>query len=234
MSDWEGLWAVIPAYNEEETLPSLLSDLNKLEFQGIIVVDDGSVDGTRLKALDTNVHVISHPTNLGVGAAISTGLELAERKGAARVVQIDADGQHLASEIQHLLAHSDADLVIGGRNWERFRISPQKRITVEMIRLLLRFSGVHKIKDPTSGFRLFGPKAISLFSVKMPRDYLGDTIESLILAKKHGLVIEFTEVEMHERKGGNASHSGLRLMGALIAILLRMIVAPIQKESSVD
>ena len=113
---------IVPAFNEApviyqvlKSLPKRLDGVSKLE---ILVVNDGSEDGTVKEALRANVKVVSHNLNRGVGAATKTGIEWAKKKKADITITFDADGQHHASDIQKVISPiilKNADLVIGSR-----------------------------------------------------------------------------------------------------------------------
>src|SRR5438309_5436397 len=92
---------VIPAFNEEESLPAVLSELaDALPQADVLVVDDGSSDATADVAQRHGVPVARLPFNLGIGGALRTGFRYAASRGYDQVVQLDADGQHDPSEIR--------------------------------------------------------------------------------------------------------------------------------------
>lgn len=127
---------VIPAYNEAETIASVVSEICD-EGLGcdIVVVNDGSSDGTEEALRSLPVLVLSHPVNLGYGAAVQTGMLHAVRRGYDFVVLMDADGQHVPSQIRLLLdgLEHGSDIVIGSRfagEGGAYRIPPARRIGI--------------------------------------------------------------------------------------------------------
>jgi glycosyltransferase involved in cell wall biosynthesis len=116
-SDKEGA-IVIPVYNEEKNIRAIVEEVRRSGISwDIVAVDDGSTDGSRELLEKLPVTLISHPVNLGYGAAVQTGLRHAVAAGYGTVVLMDADGQHIPSEIPNLLAalEKGADIVIGSR-----------------------------------------------------------------------------------------------------------------------
>ena len=110
--------AIIPAYNEDATLPGVLAELaSVLPDLDVVVVSDGSRDRTAAVAREAGVFVVELPYNLGIGGALQTGFRFARRRDYERAVQFDADGQHDPHEVRRLLDALDrgADLVIGSR-----------------------------------------------------------------------------------------------------------------------
>jgi glycosyltransferase involved in cell wall biosynthesis len=111
------VWVVIAAYNEARAIGLVLAGLAGLPYR-VLVVDDGSTDGTAHIAGHAGVEVLSHPINLGQGAALQTGIDYALLHGASHVVTFDADGQHRPEDIAGLLtalAANDADFALGSR-----------------------------------------------------------------------------------------------------------------------
>lgn len=113
-----GVWIVIPAYNEAERLPRVLKELTATGKYNIVVVDDGSSDGTSSVATTADTWVLRHIVNRGQGAALQTGISFAVRQGASLVVTFDADGQHAATDIENLvqpIVAGECDVVLGSR-----------------------------------------------------------------------------------------------------------------------
>src|SRR5216117_2694297 len=100
------VWVICPAFNEATTLPRVLKELRDAQYK-VVVVDDGSSDDTARIGAAMAATVISHPINLGQGAALKTGIAYALSQGAERVVTFDADGQHRDDDIARLLAALD-------------------------------------------------------------------------------------------------------------------------------
>jgi len=105
---------VIPAYNEEKTIGKVVLQVITAGFKNVVVVDDGSKDATAERARAVGAMVYSHPTNCGVGAATVTGFAVAKKLGADLIVTLDADEQHIATEITDVIKpiiNDEADLV---------------------------------------------------------------------------------------------------------------------------
>lgn len=115
---WNGIVVVIPAYNERRTIADVLRGLRTHGYRQVVVVDDGSTDGTAELAAQEGVVVLRHLVNRGVGGALGTGIKAALRLGAEIVVTFDADGQHDPTDIPPLVEWIEAgraDVVIGTR-----------------------------------------------------------------------------------------------------------------------
>lgn len=208
---------VIPALNEEVALPKTLSQL-KLELPtlpfrtDVLVVDDGSIDTTSMVARRFGTFVCRHPVNCGVGAAMKTGFRFASLNDYDVVVQVDADGQHPIREIQSLVSELEySDITIGSRFLAaNYHVSILRKAAMNFLRSVLWLLTGQAFTDPTSGFRAANRNAIAFFAVNYPSEYLGDTVESIQLAKQQGLSIMEIPVDMSPRVDGNASHSPAR------------------------
>lgn len=97
-------YIIIPVFNEERVISSVISSVRKAGYQNIIVVDDGSTDGTYQAARNAGATVVRHIVNRGKGAAVKTGIEAAKMLNASTIVTMDGDGQHESSDIRRLLA----------------------------------------------------------------------------------------------------------------------------------
>ena len=227
---------VIPSFNEETALPAVLASLRELPAAlgyslEAMVIDDGSTDRTAEVAAACGARVLRLCSNLGIGGAVQTGLRVAHEEGFEAALQLDGDGQHPATEIVQLLATLAAtpapDLVIGSRylRGEGFQSTPMRRAGKSWLSLILRLCAGVRATDPTSGFRVFGPRAIALFQRTFPYDY--PEPESLSLARLHGLRIVEVPVTMRERQGGQSSIRGLLggwyMLKATAAIVLDVV-----------
>jgi glycosyltransferase involved in cell wall biosynthesis len=217
----------IPAWNEQDSIADVIAKVQEHRPDAdILVVNDGSTDETARVALDAGAAVVSLPFNVGVGGAMRTAFLYAKREGYSALVQVDADGQHDPADLDRVLdGLADADVVVGTRfhpNSMYFVGGPRRWAMVLLSKSLSRMNR-HTISDPTSGFRSAGPRAIDLFAVEYPADYLGDTVGSLAIAIRHGLTIHETPVTMYFRQAGrpskNAIWSALYLGRATLAII---------------
>ena len=149
---------VIPAYQAAATIGEVVGQtLEVLPDAQVIVVDDGSSDGTGDQRLGIRVVVVTHPRNRGKGVALRSGIARASADGADVIVTIDADGQHPAAEIPRLLqpiAEGAADLVLGAR--ARSGAMPvSRRLTNWLSATLASRIGRQAIRDAQTGFRAF-------------------------------------------------------------------------------
>lgn len=222
----------VPAFNEEESIQFVLRDILEIfDIDQIVVVDDGSSDSTRELVKAQGIRIISLPFNTGVGGAMRTAFKFAISNGFDAVVQIDADGQHDPRFITQLIGHLDkSDVVIGSRfsGLGKYRTIGPRRWAM---RLLARFVSLltgKRFNDVTSGFRATGPKALGLFSRHYPVEYLGDTVESIVLAHRAGLNVVEVPVEMRHRQGGRPSQSIVQATLFLFRAFLVLILAAIR------
>lgn len=217
---------VVPAFNEEGSVGQVVAEINRcIPDADVLVVDDSSLDATRARALEQNAEVLTLPFNLGVGGAMRAGFRYAQRNGYQCVVQVDADGQHDPSEIQALVdALQDADLVIGARFAGRgsYDVRGPRRWAMKLLSVTLSRMAKTELSDTTSGFRASGPKAVALFALYYPAEYLGDTIESTVISARAGLRIRQMPVHMRIRAAGRPSQTPWRatlyLLRAVIAL----------------
>jgi glycosyltransferase involved in cell wall biosynthesis len=231
---------VIPAFNEQACIAGVVREVRQaLPDAGIVVVDDASQDDTRAAALSTGVDVLSLPINLGVGGAMRAGYRYALRFGFEQVVQIDGDGQHDAADAPRLLAAlAGADLVIGARfagTGDYDVRGPRRWAMTLLARTLSRVTGT-TLTDATSGYRACNARTLALFARYYPAEYLGDTIESLVIVAGAGLRVRQVPVGMRPRRGGTPSQSptraGLYLVRACLALGLARVRRRPPLESS--
>ncbi|WP_051166041.1 glycosyltransferase family 2 protein [Amycolatopsis orientalis] len=230
---------VMPALNEQDSISAVLDQVKQsLPTADVLVVDDGSTDRTAELARGRGVRVARLSVNLGVGGAMRTGFRYAAARGYDAVVQVDADGQHDPEEVGALLQLLDegADIAIGSRfagKGDYRAVGPRKYAMVVLSLVFSRLSG-SKLTDVTSGFKAMGPRAIRLFAGYYPAEYLGDTIEALVMAIRAKLSIRETPVVMRERAGGRPSHSPVKSAVYLGRAGLALLLALVRRRPSVD
>jgi glycosyltransferase involved in cell wall biosynthesis len=221
----------IPAWNEEGSITQVVTTVREHRPDAdILVVSDGSTDRTAELALAAGATVIVLPFNVGVGGAMRTAFLHAARNRYSALVQVDADGQHEPAEVDALIAGlSDADIVVGTRFHPEstYGVWGPRKWAMRLLSWSLSRMAGSRLTDTTSGFRSAGPRAIALFAIEYPAEYLGDTVGSLAIAIRNGLVVREAPVTMYFREYGrpskNALWSTLYLGRATLALLVTML-----------
>jgi glycosyltransferase involved in cell wall biosynthesis len=227
---------VIPAWNESASVGHVVAEVRaQVPESDVLVVDDGSGDGTAHVAAAAGAHVCRLPFNLGVGGAMRTGYRYALRHGYDAVVQIDADGQHDPARVPDLLAGLEhADIVVGARfaGTGQYVVTGLRRLAMVLLaRVLSRLSG-ERLTDVTSGFRAVNRRGISVFATHYPAEYLGDTVESLVIAIRLGCRVSQVPIAMRTRAHGRPSQSGLRSAGYLARAVVALSLALVRRWPS--
>ena len=200
---------VVPAYNEADSLPTLIEELRTHAPQcDFVVVDDGSRDDTRKVAERLGALVVALPFNLGIGGAVQCGLRYAWRQGYDVCVQCDGDGQHDPAEVGPLVAAlvaEEADLAIGSRFLTAggFRSSALRRLGISVLSRWIRLFGGQRIADPTSGFRAVSRPLMGEFARSYPQEY--PEPESVFAALHRGYKVIEVPVRMRPRTTGRSS-----------------------------
>jgi glycosyltransferase involved in cell wall biosynthesis len=231
MASFSKTLMILPAWNEQQALPGVLDEIGSaLPGFDVLVVNDASTDGTSLIARTSGVAVLDLPVNLGVGGAMRAGFKYALREGYDTVIQLDADGQHDPRSVALLVATAQeegADIVIGARfagTGSYLTKGPRRWAMKGLSIVLSRLIGT-KLTDTTSGLKLSGARAVRLFASNYPAEYLGDTLESLVIAHRAGLTIRQVGVEMRPRSGGEPSQSPVRAAAFLMRAGLALTIA---------
>jgi glycosyltransferase involved in cell wall biosynthesis len=222
---------VIPAFNEEDSLPAVLKELREqVPDADVLVVSDGSVDRTAEVAREAGVLVAELPFNLGIGGALRTGFTYAVRGGYQRAVQFDADGQHDPLQVEVLLAGLDAgaDMVVGSRFAEggavTYPVSAARRLAMRFLQLLVRVSAGERFTDTSSGFRAFSRPMLEYFSRTYPVEYM-DSVEALVMACNAGFTVTEAAVNMRGRTGGAPSTRRLKLIYYYVRLVIVILTS---------
>lgn len=220
---------VLPAFNEEESVRKVVLEVfAKLPGVTCLVVNDGSRDATIAEAVCAGALVARLPFNLGVGGAMRVGFRYALDHGFDNVVQVDSDGQHDPAAVVALVAALDsADLVLGARfaGEGDYSVSGPRKWAMVLLSSFLSRTAHTRLTDTTSGFRASGPRAVRLFAEHYPAEYLGDTIESLVIAARAKCVIAQVPVAMRPRAGGVPSHHPIKAAAYLGRACLALVFA---------
>lgn len=204
---------IIPAYNEAENIVKVVENLKKnYAMFDYVVINDGSKDDTAKICREHNYNLVDLPINLGLAGAFQTGMKYAMYHDYDYAIQYDGDGQHNPMYIEGMVERAedaDLDIVIGSRF-----IQERKPISLRMfgslvIESCVLFTTGKKIKDSTSGMRLYGKRMIRKLATSMNYGPEPDTIAFLI---RCGAKVEEYQVHMNERTAGE---SYLNLSGSI-------------------
>lgn len=237
MKDKKPFLIVIPSFNEEQNIGKVLKELLSENLPAdILVVNDGSKDETEAEAMKYGVEVVSHPCNLGYGAALQTGYKYAAARGYDNLIQFDADGQHDPgdlSSIMELLMKGEADIVMGSRfmsSGEKYATGIVKGFGIRFFRLLIQRLTGQSISDPTSGLRGVSRRVFSYYSGK--ERFPADFPDADILI--HQILMDFQVKEvparMRQREAGISMHAGLKPILYMMQIMLGILVVVIRHK----
>jgi glycosyltransferase involved in cell wall biosynthesis len=230
---------IIPCFNEEQNIESLLTDLRQITIVGFqlvaLPINDNSGDATLDKIKNNSENYLDLVNNLGIGGAVQCGLKYALQNDFDWAIQLDGDGQHPPSEIHKLLTKTlafDLDLCIGSRYLvpKGFQSSYLRRLGIRLLNNLIYFVTKQKLTDCTSGFRLYNKRAINLFVNYYPDQY--PEPESIVYALLNGLKVGEVAVEMKERKNGVTSIAGFSTIYYMLKVSLAIIFLKIGFKKS--
>ncbi|QOR48715.1 glycosyltransferase family 2 protein [Trueperella pecoris] len=226
---------IVPAWNEQDSISRVIASIHhSLPEADCIVVNDGSTDNTSRRAREAGADVLDLPINLGVGGAMRAGLRYALNHGYRYAIQVDADGQHDPRYIHDMLAEAEKgfDVVIGARfsgvgTYHAY--GPRRWAMILLAKIMSRLAGT-KLTDVTSGFKLYSRRSLTLFSENYPAEYLGDTIEALVIGIRTGLRVTQVGVEMNKRLAGTPSHSPIKAAIYLFRAFLALAIALVSRK----
>ena len=227
----------LPAWNEEENLPAVLDELHDvLPDADLLVVDDGSTDGTAEVARAAGAEVVSFGQNRGLPAGIAAGYAHAREHGYDLCGRVDADGQHPVVELERLLERvreGECDVAVGsrfasGEGFAPYRYMPSapRRFGTALLRRAMKIVLRRPFFDATSGMYAANAKALPVLAE--PYTTEAPEVEALLRLSEAGLRVDEVPVEMRERAGGESKLRGkksllvvLTVIGTLFAFLRR-------------
>ena len=224
----------IPAWNEETSLPAVLTELrDALPDADVVVVDDGSTDKTAAVARTDGAAVVSFPENRGLPAAVAAGYAYAAEHGYRFCGRVDADGQHVAAELGRLLelVRSGAcDVAVGSRfvsgggyAERRYVATPARALGHFFLRRLMRWRLGRPLLDATSGLYAVNERALPLLAE--PFEAGAPEVEALIRLADAGLRIEEVPVDMRERAGGASKLRGRKALLLVLTVVGTVVFA---------
>jgi glycosyltransferase involved in cell wall biosynthesis len=228
--------AIVPALNEEHTVPRVIDELRAFDAGlDVVVVDDGSTDRTAEVAAARGAKVLRLPFNLGIGGAVQTGFRFAFENGYDIAVRVDGDGQHDPAQLPRILEpvlRGDADIAVGsrfaGEPGDGYRSSRSRRIGIRILAAVVSRIVGQRVTDTTSGFQVLNRNGIALFARDYPHDY--PEVEATIMVFRHRLRLAEVPVTMRERGGGTSSITALRSIYYMAKVLLAIFVGLFRRE----
>jgi len=231
-ASWGGVLVCIPAFNEAASLPGVLGEV-PAEVAGlrthVLVIDDGSRDGTAAVARSLGARVVSHPVNSGQGAALQTGYLVAERLGVDVVVTLDADGQHDPTQMDRLvepIVADRADFVVGSRRMGEAEGGGESRARdagITVYTRLINLLGGTQVSDIANGYRAI--RASRLAEIAFTEDQFHNP-ELLLGAARAGLRVLDVPVTIRRRTAGTSKKGtnvryGLGFLRVMVKTWLR-------------
>ncbi|MHB1244388.1 MAG: glycosyltransferase family 2 protein [Gaiellaceae bacterium] len=228
--------AIVPARNEEGAIGGVVREIRAFDpGLDVVVVDDGSTDGTAELAASAGAVVLRLPFNLGIGGAVQTGFKYALDHGYDVAVRLDGDGQHDPAELPKLtgpLLRGEADIVVGSRFADpdpAYRPPLARRIGIGFFAAVVSLLVRQKVTDTTSGFQALNARGIRLFAADYPHDY--PEVEATVMVVRHRLRLLEVPVRMREREHGRSSITALRSVYYMVKVLLALVVGMFRRTS---
>lgn len=216
----KNLLIIIPVYNEQEKIGSLIDELRKQKFEEIadlLVIDDGSTDNTQAILEEKQVRAITKPYNSGYGLTLQLGYKYATDQGYDYLIQIDGDGQHDLCNIMTVYEtltrpNNGPDIVIGSRflsKENQMKPSKLKIFAIYLFSQIIYFFTKTRITDPTSGMQGLNRLTFSYYAKYGNFDYQYPDINMIIQMLLMGFKIEEVPALMYERTSGKGMHAGM-------------------------
>ncbi|MEP7223858.1 MAG: glycosyltransferase family 2 protein [Actinomycetota bacterium] len=217
----------VPAWNEEESLPAVLDELRAgLPTADVLVIDDGSTDGTATVARTHGAQVVSFGENRGLQEGIAAGYAYADENEYEYVGRVDADGQHPVEELARLLEivrEGQADVAVGSRfatgdgyEAHRYEPSPSRRLGTSVLRRAMRATLGRPFHDATSG--MYAANRQAMPALGKPYSSGAPEVESLLRLREAGLHVVEVPVHMRERASGESKIRGRKAVRLVVTV----------------
>jgi len=222
----------IPAYGEEKSIGGIVSSIRRILPYDIVVVNDGSSDGTSAAARAAGAITLDLPCNLGIGGALQTAYLFARDHGYDALVRIDADGQHETEDISYVLQpvlRGQADAAIGSRFLvgDKYRVSISRIFGIRFFRWLVRWNTGYRVTDPTSGFFAINRRLIEFYSHHYPSDY--PEVDAYIIMHRLKAKTVEVPVRMYARAEGKSSITMYRAVYYMVKVTLSFLINRIRR-----
>jgi len=233
--------AIVPAHNEAGAIADIVREIHEhAPGFDVVVIDDGSTDGTADRARQAGASVVRLPFNLGIGGAVQAGYMWALEHAYEVAVQVDGDGQHDPRYIKELLARLRSDpslnMVTGSRflepSGDGYRSSAPRRAGIGLFARIVSAITGQRVTDPTSGFRMTNRRGIELFARDYPHDY--PEVEAILLMHAHRLSSCEIAVRMRPRTTGESAISSTQPAYYMIKVLLAVFVGLFRAKPNVE
>lgn len=215
---------IVPAYNEQENIKRVVDNLiqNYPQYD-YVVVNDGSKDDTKKICVENGYRLLDLPVNLGLAGGFRGGMKYAYEKGYDYAIQFDADGQHRPEYIEPILKKMEEgyDIVIGSRFVTEKKDSSLRMLGSRMISFAIHVTTGTRIKDPTSGMRMFNRAMIKECAMNINYGPEPDTVSFLM---KNGAKVAEVQVEMDERIAGESYLNFVNSISYMIRMMISIVI----------
>ena len=218
------LLLIIPAYNEQDNIERVIETVKRdCPQYDYLIINDGSRDKTEDICIKNGYHFVSHPVNLGLAAAVQTGMLFAYKNGYDAAIQFDGDGQHDPDYIEKMANEIEKgyNIVIGSRFVTDKKPKSLRMLGSNLIQFAIKLTTGKTLKDPTSGMRMFDRKMIKKLAFAAD---LGPEPDTVALLVRGGATFSEIQVEMHDRIAGesylNFANSVNYMMRMFVSILI--------------
>lgn len=195
---------IIPAYNEGENIERVVTTIKERCPQyDYLVINDGSRDNTEEICIKKGYHFVSHPVNLGLAAAVQTGMLYAYKNGYDAAIQFDGDGQHDPDYIADMAREIEKgyNIAVGSRFVTEKKPKSLRMLGSNLIQFAIKLTTGKTLKDPTSGMRMFDKETIKKLALAAD---LGPEPDTVALLVRGGATFSEIQVEMHDRVAGES------------------------------